>query len=142
MEHSHFFMCAHLQGARRYAYILRGVYLSVQYCSCVWSKALILLIRRGCLRPEGARHDYEPRRGDPPQLRATPCESRTGHSLKPWDRDVEGPAKRAGLAAPRLVVLPSPYRFVITPMLDYILELERSNPGRQIAVLIPELVEC
>ena len=54
---------------------------------------------------------------------------------------MEGPAKRAGLAAPPLVVLPSPYRFVITPILDYILELERSNPGRQIAVLIPELVE-
>jgi hypothetical protein len=30
---------------------------------------------------------------------------------------------------------------VITPILDYILELERSNPDRQIAVLIPELVE-
>jgi len=38
-------------------------------------------------------------------------------------------------------VLPSPYRFVISPILDYILELERSNPERQIAVLIPELVE-
>jgi hypothetical protein len=37
--------------------------------------------------------------------------------------------------------LPSPYRFVLTPILDYILELERTNPGRQIAVLIPELVE-
>ena len=69
------------------------------------------------------------------------CEKDSGNFLQTWDRDVEGPAKRAGLAAPRLVVLPSPYRFVITPILDYILELERSNPDRQIAVLIPELVE-
>jgi hypothetical protein len=42
---------------------------------------------------------------------------------------------------PRLTVLKSPYRFVIRPILDYVLELERSNPQRQIAVLIPELVE-
>ena len=54
---------------------------------------------------------------------------------------MEEPAKRAGRAAPRLVVLASPYRFVLTPILDYILELERANPDRQIAVLIPELVE-
>ena len=49
--------------------------------------------------------------------------------------------KQAGRAAPRLVELPSPYRFVLTPILDYILALERTNPERQIVVLIPELVE-
>jgi amino acid transporter len=69
------------------------------------------------------------------------CEKESGNFRQTWDRYVEGPAKRAGLVAPRLVVLQSPYRFVITPILDYILELERSNPDRQLAVLIPELVE-
>ena len=69
------------------------------------------------------------------------CEKDSGNFLQTWDRDVEGPAKQAGRVAPRLVVLPSPYRFVITPILDYILELGRNNPGQQIAVLIPELVE-
>ncbi|MGO8735345.1 MAG: APC family permease [Terriglobia bacterium] len=69
------------------------------------------------------------------------CEKDSGNFCQTWQRDVEEPAKRAGRVAPRLVVLPSPYRFVITPILDYILELERTNPGRQIAVLIPELVE-
>jgi amino acid transporter len=68
-------------------------------------------------------------------------EKDSGNFCQTWQRDVEEPAKRAGRVATRLVVLPSPYRFVITPILDYILELERSNPGRQIAVLIPELVE-
>jgi amino acid transporter len=68
-------------------------------------------------------------------------EKDSGNFCQTWQRDVEESAKRAGRVAPRLVVLPSPYRFVITPILDYILELERSNPGRQIAVLIPELVE-
>jgi hypothetical protein len=45
------------------------------------------------------------------------------------------------LAVPRLVVLKSPYRFVIRPILDYVLDLEKRNPDRQIAVLTPELVE-
>ncbi|MGA2986116.1 MAG: APC family permease [Terriglobia bacterium] len=69
------------------------------------------------------------------------CQKDAGKFSQTWDRNVEEPAKRAGRAAPRLVVLPSPYRFVLSPILDYILELERTNPDRQIAVLIPELVE-
>jgi amino acid transporter len=68
-------------------------------------------------------------------------ESEAGDFRQTWERDVEEPAKRAGRLAPRLVVLPSPYRFVLTPIVDYIVELARTNPGRQIAVLIPELVE-
>ena len=35
----------------------------------------------------------------------------------------------------------SPYRFVVTPILTFILNLERQNPGRIVAVVIPELVE-
>jgi hypothetical protein len=58
-----------------------------------------------------------------------------------WRELVEEPARQAGLAAPRLVVLKSPYRFVIRPILDYVLNLEKSNPCRQIAVVTPELVE-
>jgi amino acid transporter len=58
-----------------------------------------------------------------------------------WRELVEDPARLAGLAAPRLVVLKSPYRFVIRPILDYVLDLEKSNPCRQIAVVTPELVE-
>jgi len=69
------------------------------------------------------------------------CDKDAGSFAQTWNRYVEEPAKRAGRVAPRLMVLPSPYRFVLTPILDYILELERSNPDRQIVVLIPELVE-
>ena len=69
------------------------------------------------------------------------CEKDRGSFSQTWNRDVEEPAKRVGRAVPRLVVLPSPYRFVLAPILDYIVEIERSNPDRQIAVLIPELVE-
>jgi amino acid transporter len=58
-----------------------------------------------------------------------------------WSRYVEEPAKQAGVAAPQLVVLPSPYRLVLAPIVDYVLEAERARPNQQIAVLIPELVE-
>ncbi len=54
---------------------------------------------------------------------------------------MEDPTKEAGLPTPKLVVLKSPYRFVISPIVDYVLEVERNHPDRQIAVLVPELVE-
>ena len=58
-----------------------------------------------------------------------------------WPALVEEPARQAGLPVPQLVVVDSPYRFVVQPILDFILELETKYPGRQIAVLVPELVE-
>jgi hypothetical protein len=39
------------------------------------------------------------------------------------------------------VTLPSPYRWVIKPILEYVLQTEAQNPGRQVAVVVPELVE-
>jgi hypothetical protein len=58
-----------------------------------------------------------------------------------WADYVEVPAREAGLPIPELVVLKSPYRYVITPILDYVLELERIHTDRQLAVLVPTLVE-
>lgn len=58
-----------------------------------------------------------------------------------WYQFVEAPTLQAGVPTPDLVILPSPYRLVLTPIVDYVLELERICPGRQVAVLIPELVE-
>ncbi len=60
---------------------------------------------------------------------------------KDWARFADAPAREAGLPPPELVVIDSPFRFVLTPILDYVLELEKQNSGRQIAVLLPELVE-
>lgn len=58
-----------------------------------------------------------------------------------WRKEVEEPLRRAGMPTPQMKVLKSPYRFVIAPIVDYVLELEKKSPGRQIAVIIPELVE-
>jgi amino acid transporter len=69
------------------------------------------------------------------------CEKDEENVRLTWGRYVATPAKEAGRPAPHLVGLRSPYRFVITPIVDYVLKLERTHPDRQIAVLIPELVE-
>jgi hypothetical protein len=58
-----------------------------------------------------------------------------------WADMVEKPMKASGLSPPELVVLKSPYRFVIMPLVDYVLKVSEQNPDRIIAVLVPELVE-
>jgi amino acid transporter len=58
-----------------------------------------------------------------------------------WEHYVEKPFQAAGKQPPRLHLLPSPYRFIIVPFVQFILELSRKNPDRSIVVVIPELVE-
>ena len=59
-----------------------------------------------------------------------------------WERYVEQPFRAAGVETPKLILLPSPYRFIIVPIVQYILELAEKHPDRKIVVVIPELVEC
>jgi amino acid transporter len=58
-----------------------------------------------------------------------------------WERYVEQPFRAAGKEAPKLLLLPSPYRFIIIPIVQSILDLSKQHPGRSIIVVIPELVE-
>lgn len=58
-----------------------------------------------------------------------------------WEHYVEPPFRAAGKEAPRLQVLASPYRFVIVPIVQFILDLSKARPDRSIIVVIPELVE-
>ncbi|HUY26530.1 MAG TPA: APC family permease [Candidatus Binataceae bacterium] len=58
-----------------------------------------------------------------------------------WPTRVENPAREAKQAVPLLTVLKSPFRFVVQPIIDHVLEVGRKNPDRTIAVLLPELVE-
>jgi hypothetical protein len=52
-----------------------------------------------------------------------------------WGECILRPAAEAGLAPPQLVVLPSPYRFVTSSIVEFILNLERIHPDRLIAVV-------
>jgi hypothetical protein len=69
------------------------------------------------------------------------CGEHEENVRKQWNEMVEAPMKQAGLQVPKMTVLRSPYRFIINPIVDYVHELEKKFPNRQIAVLIPELVQ-
>jgi len=58
-----------------------------------------------------------------------------------WPHLVEEPARAAGLPVPELICLPSPFRYIVLPIVDYVLDLSAKNPQREIAVIVPELVE-
>lgn len=57
-----------------------------------------------------------------------------------WQRNVVAPIAQSGRIVPKLVFVNSPYRFVLMPLIDHILQVEHDHPDRQIAVLVPELV--
>jgi amino acid transporter len=58
-----------------------------------------------------------------------------------WERYVDQPFRAAGLDPPELTTLPSPYRFVVVPIVQFVLELSAKHPDRKIVVVIPELIE-
>jgi len=58
-----------------------------------------------------------------------------------WGELVERPARLAGLASPELVVLDSPYRYIVKPIVNYAIEQQAAHPDRNITILIPKLVE-
>jgi hypothetical protein len=68
-------------------------------------------------------------------------EGADGALMRDWPKEVEQPVRACGLPPPELVVLRSPYRFVIHPILDHVLAVERKHRDRMIAVVIPEVVE-
>ena len=57
-----------------------------------------------------------------------------------WNEKVVVPIRASSMTEPELVTIPSNFRFIISPLMDYILRLEAENPGRKVAVLLPELV--
>jgi len=57
-----------------------------------------------------------------------------------WDKDIVAPLKAAGKCIPKLITLKSPYRYILYPIVDYVLEVERESETCKVCVLIPELV--
>jgi amino acid transporter len=68
-------------------------------------------------------------------------EEETNALREQWGSLVEAPLQRAGRTPPQLITLPSPYRMIIKPILEYVLQIEKDHPDHQIAVIVPELVE-
>jgi len=69
------------------------------------------------------------------------CGEQTEDFKRRWSELVEAPARAAGLAPPKLVVLDSPYRFIVKPIVQYALQQQLEHPDRIITMLVPELVE-
>jgi amino acid transporter len=72
---------------------------------------------------------------------AGPAEEEDRKLQERWERNVAAPARAAGFAAPRLVVLQAQYRAIHAPLLKLARELELQHPDTSIAVLVPELVK-
>ncbi|MBV9626140.1 MAG: APC family permease [Acidobacteria bacterium] len=58
-----------------------------------------------------------------------------------WPQSVVEPAQRAGEPVPRLEIISSAYRRVLTPLIGFATRKAEAHPDRQIAVVIPEMVE-
>jgi hypothetical protein len=54
---------------------------------------------------------------------------------------VEEPFRPSGKEPIQRHVLPSPYRYIVIPIVQFILDLSKKHLGRSIIVVIPELVE-
>jgi amino acid transporter len=57
-----------------------------------------------------------------------------------WEQRAQEPAKAAGLPPPKLFVIYDPYRKLYGPLKQVVGDLQRAHPGRDLAVLVPELV--
>jgi len=57
-----------------------------------------------------------------------------------WEEMVCGPLRAANKCVPQLVVITSPYRYILRPTIDFIFQLERETTHQKICVLVPELV--
>ncbi len=59
---------------------------------------------------------------------------------KDWQRIVVEPLEASSQPTPKLVVLKSPYRYILQPMVDYVLAICPADEAQRVCVLVPELV--
>jgi len=57
-----------------------------------------------------------------------------------WHDMVLVPMREVNHPEPELITVKSTYRTILSPLMDYVLKLEHENPGRKVAVILPELV--
>jgi amino acid transporter len=73
-----------------------------------------------------------------PDVQAVHVACEADETLPAWQWAEDPPS---GMRTPKLVTLPSPYRLVIHPIVDYVLKVEKENPERTVAVVIATIVE-
>jgi hypothetical protein len=63
------------------------------------------------------------------------------HLLTEWFQFVVNPVTARCMVPPKLIIVDSPYRRILQPLLDEIQAIKQDYPYRNIAVVIPELIE-
>ena len=71
-----------------------------------------------------------------PDVRAVHVTCEADENRPSWLAELPAEARQ-----PTLVTLPSPFRLVLHPIVDYVLQVEKENPERTIAVVIASMVE-
>ena len=69
------------------------------------------------------------------------CENDRCDLREDWERFVQKPAAQAGLPVPQLMIVESPFRLIVSPIIEQVLRIETDHPERPITVVIPELVQ-
>jgi amino acid transporter len=59
-----------------------------------------------------------------------------------WEKTIAAPLRAAGKPEPKLIVMVSPFRYILQPLIDYVLEVEKTSDYHKVCVLVPELVVC
>lgn len=57
-----------------------------------------------------------------------------------FDAQIVVPLRACDRVAPRLVILPAPYREIADPLLELVDKIDAATPGRSVAILVPELI--
>lgn len=57
-----------------------------------------------------------------------------------WEEKIASPLRASGKCVPSLITLRSPYRYILLPVVDYILSVEHETDFKKVCVLVPELV--
>jgi len=57
-----------------------------------------------------------------------------------FEKDIAAPLRAAGKCVPKFVILRSQFRYVLRPVVDYVLSVERETDYKKVCVLVPELV--
>jgi amino acid transporter len=57
-----------------------------------------------------------------------------------WEEKIAAPLRNANKCVPKLEILQSPFRYIVQPVVDYVLKVERESKFHKICVLVPELV--
>jgi amino acid transporter len=57
-----------------------------------------------------------------------------------WEQKIAAPLRATGKPVPGLVTIRSPYRYILQPVVDYVLSVESETDFKKVCVIVPELV--